>query len=89
MGGDSTPSGICFLDILVSSKGEWGGAPKLTLRPPPPPKGKLPHREHSCSKTKKNILLFKEEQRVAGHGQFKIKYNSRHSHLQLKVNTLF
>lgn len=35
MGGDSTPSGICFLDILVSRKGEWGGAPKLTLRPPP------------------------------------------------------
>lgn len=59
MGGESTPSGICFLDILVSSKGEWGGAPKLTLRRPPPQKKASSHTENTAAvrHTKKHFIV--------------------------------
>lgn len=65
MGGDATPSSI----VLSRHPGEFerGVGRGTQVHSSPRPKGKPPHREHSCRKMK-NILLFKEEQKVAGHG---------------------
>lgn len=73
MGGESTPSGICFLDILVSSKGEWGGAPKLTLRRPPQKKASS-HTENTAAvrHTKKTFYCLKRNRGLPDMGNLKL-----------------